>query len=305
MNSPIPRCQIIPLPDEQVAIHIDGKERTRWHFGTKYERPFFYPINGPSGNSLVRMGHPGAPNHDHHRGAWFAHHKVLGMSFWTNETPTRIQQKQWLCYQDGNEEAIIAVRLHWLDGHDPAELITQDVITAIRPGENGEMFLDVQSTFTPNSDSIEFGKTNFGFFAVRVAASISKAFGGGLLTNSEGLEHEKPMFGKPARYVDYSGPITNEQNEGITYFDHPSNRGFPNRWHVRNDGWMGCSICMDEAITTTKKDPLKLRFLLHIHSGIFNKANAEKVAKSFSEHPGYELIERPKSHIHWGVKIKE
>ena len=28
------------------------------------------------------MGHPGAPDHDHHRSVWFAHFKVLGIDFW-------------------------------------------------------------------------------------------------------------------------------------------------------------------------------------------------------------------------------
>lgn len=303
MSSNVPRCQVIPLPDEQVAINIDGIERTRWHFGSKYERPFFYPLNGPSGVSLVRIGHPGAPDHDHHRGAWFAHHKVLGMSFWTNKTEARIRQKEWLCYIDGDDEAILAVRLDWVDGHDPSELITQDVITIIRPGKNGETFLEVQTTFTPKSETLEFGKTNFGFFAVRLAASISEAFGQGLLTNSEGAEHEKNMFGKTARYVDYSGPIKENQIEGITYFDHPSNPGYPNRWHVRSDGWMGCSPCMDQSIITTKKNPLQLRFLLHAHAGKFSKVTAEQVAKSFSEHPGYRLVEKPKSHLSWGIEI--
>ncbi|MFP6902652.1 MAG: DUF6807 family protein, partial [Verrucomicrobiia bacterium] len=62
-----PLCQIVPLPDNQASLQIDGVERTRWHFDAKYPRPFFYPFNGPSGETLTRMGHPGAPNHDHHR----------------------------------------------------------------------------------------------------------------------------------------------------------------------------------------------------------------------------------------------
>ena len=61
------------MPDNQVSLQIDGEERTRWHFDAKYPRPFFYPLIGPSGDTLTRMGHPGAQNHDHHRSVWWAH----------------------------------------------------------------------------------------------------------------------------------------------------------------------------------------------------------------------------------------
>src|SRR5581483_12053980 len=100
-----PRCQLTPLPEYQVQCTVDGAERLRWHFGPQYPRPFFYPLLGPaSGVSLTRMGHPGAPDHDHHRSIWFAHEKVSGVNFWTDATPARFRQKQWLAYQDGEAE---------------------------------------------------------------------------------------------------------------------------------------------------------------------------------------------------------
>ncbi len=44
------RCQVTPLPDDQVSFQIDGVERLRWHFGAAYPRPFFFPLVGPSGS---------------------------------------------------------------------------------------------------------------------------------------------------------------------------------------------------------------------------------------------------------------
>ncbi|OYW10967.1 MAG: hypothetical protein B7Z55_20020 [Planctomycetales bacterium 12-60-4] len=116
----IPRCQALPIADHQVQFLIDGAERLRWHFGPDYPRPFFYPLLGPSGVSLTRMGHPGAPNHDHHQSVWFAHNKVLGIDFWSNSGTARIRQQEWLAYVDGDDEAIMAVRLGWYDGTTPS-----------------------------------------------------------------------------------------------------------------------------------------------------------------------------------------
>ena len=153
-----PRCQIVPLPNDQVAIEIDGTERLRWHFGSGYPRPFFYPLRGPSGAALTRMGHPGAPNHDHHRSIWFAHHKVVGIDFWGDSSPARIRQKQWLAYQDGDEEAVLAVVLGWYGGRDPRELLEQELIAAVRPGPGGETLVELQATFRPASETLEFGR---------------------------------------------------------------------------------------------------------------------------------------------------
>lgn len=293
--NPFPRCRVLPLADHQTAIEIDGVECTRWHFGPSYPRPFFYPILGPSGSSLTRMGHPGAANHDHHRSVWFAHHKVLGIDFWSDKTDAKISQRHWLAYEDGDDEALLATRLGWYDGHDPAHLLEQDLIAAVRPLGDGEWALELQATFTPKAEALEFQQTNFGFLAVRVAKNISEHFGGGRLTNSRGQTGEDAIFGKPAEWMDYSGPVPGSNQkplwEGITYFDHPQNLGYPTHWHVRRDGWMGASAGMNSAITTTKKNPLTLRYLLHIHKEAVNPERAGRIAQAFAEHPGY-LVER-------------
>src|SRR5262249_1900042 len=163
----------------------------------------------------------------------------------------------WLCYQDGDAECSMAVQLGWYDGHDPKELLEQELIAAVRPGERGETFVELQSTFRPAAESLEFGKTNFGFLAVRVANHISEHFVGGKLTSSEGKTGEPAIFGRRAVWMDYSAA------EGVTYFDHPTNPGSPVAWHVREDGWMGGAVCLSGPVVTTRTSPLGLRYLLH------------------------------------------
>jgi hypothetical protein len=289
-----PRCEILPLPGDQVAFQVDGQDRLRWHFGSGAPRPFFFPLVGPSGRSLTRMGHPGAANHDHHRSIWFAHAKVLGIDFWSDQTEARIRQKHWLCYRDGNEEVAMAVSLAWYDGHDPTELLEQELVAAVRPLDNGETLVELQATFRPRSDLLEFGMTNFGFLAVRVAKSLSAHFGGGQLTSGAGEKGEADIFGKPSPWMDYSGPVPRFEGEqqthvveGITYFDHPSNPRYPSRWHVREDGWMGASVCMREPLATTREAPLRLRYLLHAHRGAVQPDRAKSLAEEFAARPHY------------------
>jgi hypothetical protein len=299
-------CTILPLPDHQAQFLVGGRERLRWHFGPQYARPFFYPLVGPaSGLSMTRMGHPGAPDHDHHLSIWFAHFAVQGVDFWRSEAKGKIRQTQWLAYQDGEDEAVMAVKLAWNDGHDPKDLMTQDFFAAARPGPDGETFLELQTTLTPAAASIELQKTNFGLLAVRMAKALSAAYGsGGLLTNSEGATGEPAIFGKAAKWVDYSGTQPGGHREGLTYFDHPSNPGHPSHWHVRTDGWMGSSLNFAGPIAIAKAKPLTVRYLLHAHRGPADAVRAAATFADFAKRPPMALVKAPAPHVQWGVVRK-
>ena len=299
MFSTSPRCQVIPLPNSEVAFAINGTERLRWYAGDPTApRPYFYPLIGPSGLPLTRMGHPGAPNHDHHRSIWFAHHQVLGIDFWADGGEARIRQKEWLCYQDGNDAAEMACHLQWFDGHDPAPLIDQRVFVSVASDQAEGTLVELQCELSSVAESLELGKTNFGLLAVRVARSISAVFGDGVLTGSDGSQTEANLFGKPSAWIDYSGSVDAGVTEGITYFDHPSNPSFPSKWHVRDDGWMGASICRDNSILLSRSEPLALRYLLHAHSGGADLQRAGEVAKQFHDSRPMKLLPRPKPHHH-------
>jgi len=304
------RCEVVPLPGHQVSLQIDGIEQLRWHFSGKYPRPFFYPFKGPSGTSLTRMGHPGAQNHDHHRSVWFAHHDVGGVDFWSDRSNARIRQKLWYRYRDDDLEAVMASLLGWYDG-DGRELMEQDVVAALVPLSDGEQALEIQITFRPagKAERIELGRTNFGFLAVRVAKTLSVHFGGGRLTNSEGQQGEPNVFGKTARWMDYSGPVAVGRGpdrraavEGITYFDHPDNPRYPTPWHVRADGWMGASFCMHQGYSLTAKTPLILRYLLHSHRGPYDPAKATSVHKDFVDRPGFRIRKATEPHQQFEVE---
>ncbi len=287
---------MLPLPGDQFAIGIDGRERIRWHAGDNAPRPFFFPLIGPSGLSLTRMGHPGAPNHDHHRSIWFAHHKVLGIDFWSDSGDAVIRQHQWLAMEDGEDDARMAVLLYWYDGHDPQPLIKQEMIASIAPASDDGLFVEIQTSLTSTSDSLELSQTNFGLLAVRVAKPISAVFGDGILTGATGQQTESNLFGKPSAWMDYSGSIMPGITEGITYFDHPTNPGFPSKWHVRDDGWMGASICRDSNIMLSSETPTTFRYLLHAHANHVVPTDANQIAAEFHRSKSLAVVQSDKPH---------
>ncbi len=304
------RCEVIPIADHQVSFQLDGAEKFRWNFGDAYPRPFFYPFLGPSGAMLTRMGHPGAPDHDHHQSIWFANNKVNGLDFWGNSKHTTIRQRQWFAYEDGDDEAIMACVLDWMDPEGKA-IMQQELVAAIVPMDDGEHALEIQFTASPtgSQSQVELEKTNFAFLAVRVAKTISARFGRGVLSNSEGQIGEKEIFAKSARWMDYSGPVAVGEGptrtstiEGITFFDHPSNRSYPTPWHVRDDGWMGAAVNLEQGMTLDKNTALTLRYLLHAHRGAYDQDKATVVHQEFAKCPGFAVSKGTKQNYQYEVK---
>ncbi|MCS6851848.1 MAG: PmoA family protein, partial [Gemmataceae bacterium] len=306
MNYQVPHVQIVPLADDQVSFQVGGQERLRWHAAPRYPRPFFFPWIGPSGRSVLRLGHPAAPDHGHHRALWWGHRDIGGVNFWEERGGSQqIRQETWVHYQDGHDEAGMVVRLGWFDSHK-VRLLEQELIAVFRPLEKGESWLELQTTFTPATEQLPIGKTNFGFLGLRVAASISAQYGGGRLTSSEGGVGEQALFARPARWMDYSGPMVADASrgmlwEGITWFDHPANPRHPPPWHVRDDGWMSAAFCLNEGYTFTAKAALTLRYGLHLHAGPLDRDQAEQRRRAFAASAGWEVVasERP-----WRVRLR-
>ena len=299
-----PRCQVVPLAGKQFAFAIDGRERLRWHAAEDAPRPFFFPLLGPSGLPLTRMGHPGAPNHDHHRSIWFAHHKVLGVDFWSDNSEAVIRQEQWLALEDGDSDARMAAQLKWFDGHDPQPLVDQQVVFSVAADNDDGILLEIQTSLSSVAESLELGQTNFGLLAVRVAKSISAVFGDGILTGAGGVQTEALLFGKASPWIDYSGSIDQGVTEGITYFDHPNNPSFPNKWHVRDDGWMGASICRDAPVMLTRETSTTWRYLLRGHAGGIDMPRAERIAGHFRGTSPFVVNADPKPHHHASITRK-
>jgi len=267
MGRDFPRVQVIPLPDGQASFRVNGVEKLRYYYAPRFIRPFWFPVIGPSGRSLTRMGHPHDPNsHSHHRSLWIAHQSVNGLNFWTDRTQTRIVHERILGFEDGPESAAMSVRNRWVDG-EGKRLLTEERTTRLTPLANGELFVDIALVFKATGGPVTFGKTPFGFLGVRVAKTIGVNDGGGTIRNSEGGVNEKQVIWKRARWVDYSGPTTPEAVEGITLMDHPSNPRCPTYFHVRNDGWMGASFCYAEPFVLGAGESLRLRYRLYVHRG--------------------------------------
>lgn len=279
---PVPRMQALPLPHHEISFQRDGVELTRFHFDPSDKRPFLYPVNGPSGPSLTRMGHPRDPvGHSHHNSLWLAHHDVNGVSFWGDGGPAQIRCVRVEQFEDSDETASATVVNSW-SATNRVFLWERRRMTVQTLASN-EWLLILDVRFDAEKQPVTLGKTPFGLAAVRMAKTIGVHDGGGTIRNSEGGVNESGVFWKRARWVDYSGAITSNTIEGITFLDHPKNPNHPTYFHVRDDGWMGASLTFDAARVIETNQPLQLRYGFYVHSGAPSTNALEKRWESFSQ----------------------
>lgn len=283
---PVPRMQAVPQPYHQVSFQREGREVARYHFGPGLDRPFIFPLLGPSGRALTRMGHPHDPEgHGHHNSVWVAHHDVNGSNFWANGTGARIVHQRIERLDDGAEAATVVSHNDWVNTQAGKPLLRERRITTVHALPNGELLIVVDIELSAAGADVTLGKTPFGLFAVRMAKSIGVHDGAGALRNSEGGVNEKGVFWKRAKWMDYSGAVADGVIEGIALLDHPSNPNHPTIFHVRDDGWMGAALTQDAPRTIKHGEPLRLRYGLWAHAGLPDPKSVDARWESFARLP--------------------
>jgi hypothetical protein len=52
---------------------------------------------------------------------------------------------------------------------------------------------------------------------------------------------------------------------------------------------MGASVCFNQPLTITRQQPLRLRYLLHAHTGPADPQKANAAARQFADSPPFEV----------------
>jgi len=231
-------------------------------------KPFFYPVVGPAGVGLTRLGHPhDIVGHRHHLSLWVAHQNINSINFWEEgEGKGRQVQQAILRLEDGPVYAEAAISLQW-QRPDGVPLLAETRIVRVYSLPQREWLMDWVLEFRALEKEVSFGKTPFGPLGVRVAKPISVLDGNGRIENARGQVNEAQVFWQAAEWCDYSGLVEEGTWNGITVYDHPENFSYPTHWHVRNDGWMGAALFLTQGRTLKADEGLKIRFRFYLHWG--------------------------------------
>jgi hypothetical protein len=208
---------------DRLLFLVEGQERARYTFlGTR--RPYFWPVLGPTGASVVRG--QGSEDHPHHTGltiAYGGHGEGGSTNIWSDwdEPPYgpggRMVHRGFRYLAGGPifAEAVEDLTYVRTDGEPFLDEVRRLRVWAA-PG--GALWIDFELIAGAPRD---VGTHPF-LVAIRLADSM------GLPATGRMVSSEGPRApGNPAgRWVDGSGPVGDGWN-GIAILDHPSNDGYP------------------------------------------------------------------------------
>lgn len=233
--------------DDRIDVSVDGRPFTEYRF-TGHDKPILWPLRAPSGVTLTRAwpmadGAAGEPHdHPHHESLWFTHGRVNGLDFWAPrahgagpDSPVPHVEHVSIDRCEGN---VVEATGRWVDAEGKPVLLEKRRM--VFTGDDAVHAIDFRLELRPAAGPVTFGDTKEGTFALRVRPELqpkdsngSQGAAGKLLT-SEGLV-DGAAWGKPARWVDFSGPVEGKPR-GIAVVDHPANLRHPVTWHAREYG---------------------------------------------------------------------
>ena len=290
-----------------ITVEIDGQPFTTFHYGNDWPKPFLHPLRTTSGVSITR-GFPletiaGESNDHHwHRGLWFAHGDINGVDFWRetsgntaqdNKLPLpvgRIVSKAAPKVTSGKKQGTIIAEFDFIAPNNKPLGTLREQFTIHRLGTNN--VIDVHATIFANQGlALKMGDTEEGLLGFRFADAFKEERGATLM-NSDGLKGTKNIWGKRARWVDYSTTINN-QAVGVAIFDHPSNLKHPTFWHARGYGLNAANPfgehdffndkTRDGSVTIPANGKLTFRYRVVIHNGDAASINVEQLYTTFAK----------------------
>jgi hypothetical protein len=292
---------------DQISISIDGQPFSDFYIGPTYPKPFLSPLRSASGQIVSRkypMENVGGEtrDHQHHRGLWVGYGEINGINFWENEFKYvsgqpknydtgkigKIVLRKVNEAKSGKKSGRVDATFAWLGPND-SEFMEEKRTMTFSGGQDTRT-IDVDFTLTAKQ-AMHFADTKEGFFAIRVADSMIEK-NGGMMTNSEGAQTEKNVWGQKANWVDYDGTVDG-QKVGIVIFDHPKNFNHPTRWHSRAYGLFAANPFGLKDFDPKAKEEggdnlaagesLRFRYRVIIHPGDMPKKNIEKLYAEYAK----------------------
>jgi hypothetical protein len=292
---------------DATVILLDSKPFATFYYSKEWAKPFLHGLRAPSGTVVTRAFPvekvPGEnTEHPWQRGLWFAHGDIAGVDFW--------RERGWNLTQVQSYPLPLGITLvKGLPRTRAAGTIATltadiDLVTA---GDNkpiGGMLQEftmqaeaaaniVDARVVVSADRgmpLKFGDTEEGWLGFRFRDEFMQARGA-TLTNSDGLVTTERIWGKRARWVDYSTTIGDEKL-GVAIMDHPRNPKYPSYWHARGYGLCAANPfgesdflkdkSRDGSLTVPAGSKVEFRYRIVIHEGDLKSARIEQLGAAYA-----------------------
>lgn len=275
--------------DNGVRIKLNGEPFAEYR--TDGPNPILLLLSGPDG-AIITPPSPQESNNkqqDHFpsNGICLTYPSINGFDFWS-ERGNRVKHHRFSRIEGGLHGVVDSVS-HWVDGK--GEMLIEEKRRMTFGDDSSGRWIDFFARLECKVDQLTFDPTDDAIFAIRVAEPMTvDAKLGGRISNSNGL-NDVSALGKPADWIDYSGPI-GDKTYGLTIF---SDR--LTRWDVSSNGSLGLYLNQptgfkrnefSQGFNMKKGQGLFFHFRFLLHAGPADTEILDRVFQSFCQSQFYE-----------------
>lgn len=272
-----------------LALRNDG--RTVWQavFDPARPKAYVHPLATVDGEVLTAME---PADHPWHRGLWWSWKLINGINYWEEDRSTgKSQGLTELVRADvkpGDDfSANIELRFRYRPPGQEVVMTETRRLVVLPPDAAGTYQIDWTGEFTAGAAPVKLDRTPppgqggpaYGGYA-GLSLRLPHGLTGWVFRTSEGRDGAAAGHGKPARWVDLSGPAA-----GIAIFDHPANPRHPQPWYLSDKPelvFFGPAPLFDQALEIAPHATLKLRHRIVIHSKSVTETRLEALWRDFA-----------------------
>lgn len=205
---------------------------------TQLTRPAWINLRTAAGRAITREFPATDPkNNDHpwfHPGLWISYGHLDGYDFWRLESP--VLHNRFLTEPTVSEDGsrlTFEVRNRYAAASHGAFLCMEDVKYSLTHSDHG-VLLSIDIHYRNPDRDFYFGDQEESGLGIRLASPFRVDTGNGHIVNDQGDENGAGVWGKEARWVDFSATF-DDRRAGVLMMIHPDN---PRRcWlHARDYG---------------------------------------------------------------------
>jgi hypothetical protein len=284
--------------DSTCALLRDEKVVWQLNFSRSQDKPYFHPLR-VQGNDLT-MERPA--DHGHHRGLWFAWHKINNVNYWeethagVSEGRSKIAGVEAKLNKDFS--AKITINLEY--GPEGKDVLMKElrVLTISKPDRSGNYSIDWQLNFqaldtpllldcvpTLKRNGVQHG--GYAGLGYRGAVTMVNP----VFTASNGWSNVKNLtgYGENADWMDVSARLGSASGPtgGLTIFDHPKNPRYPSPWYI----WYSSgehlfympAILYNEPLALGAGKTMNLAYRVHVHIDELDNKKSNYLFRQFGK----------------------
>lgn len=292
-EGPTPLSLVHNEEDGTIYVHRKGENEPFLVQNAQEDfRPYIHPIMAPDGKGVLTEYSPG--HHKHQTGLYWGLTRVNGRDYFHNPQGDYWQKVALNVIESEGNEVKWQTVYRLLDEKGKAVMLeTQN--WAIRE-EGGKYFMDLEWKGEAIEDII-IGQYDYGSLFIRMPWKEGIK---GEIVNAARQKNENAE-GQPSMWVNVGMQVDGRDDfANIAVFDHPENRGYPNKWRV--DGQLGLGPAFtkdgDWKIEKGKTETIKLQLM--VYTGEVNDLKLTEAWGEFSGRQGmYNTTEL------WGLAQRE